>query len=199
MAGSEGARPHTGRMRNPQARRAVLDAVIGSANEAGLPSIDTIAERAGVGRQTIYRWWSSKSSLVLDAVVEAATSTAPNIRCDDARSDLERFVLHTFHSAGSPPLQQLLRQCVAEAVRDNEAALALQRFAAERRAILRGIIDRGVEDGDFQFRADADLLVEQVYGLLWYRLLMNNAPINSDAGRLIVDQLLLQLVPRSAR
>jgi hypothetical protein len=113
----------------------------------------------------------SRSSLVLDAVVEAATSTAASIRSEDARSDLERFVVHTFRSAGSPPLRQLLRLCVAEAVRDNEADLALQRFAAERRAALRAIIDRGVESGDFQSRADADLLVEQVYGLLWYRLL----------------------------
>src|SRR6201995_2352035 len=59
--GKAASRPHTGRRRNEAARAAILTATVDLLRDRGLDSltIDAIAQAAGVGRQTIYRWWPS--------------------------------------------------------------------------------------------------------------------------------------------
>ncbi|WP_156766937.1 TetR/AcrR family transcriptional regulator, partial [Mycobacterium sp. E796] len=66
-------RPHTGNRRNDAAERAILQAAAELLADGGGPiSVDAIAERAGVGKQTIYRWWPSKSAVLLDAMIHRA-------------------------------------------------------------------------------------------------------------------------------
>ncbi len=65
--------PHTGRRRNAAARDAILDAtfeLLRARGAAGV-TIDAIAEAAGVGRQTIYRWWPARGAVVAEAMVAA--------------------------------------------------------------------------------------------------------------------------------
>src|SRR5258708_37431907 len=71
-------RPHTGRRRNPAARDAILDATFDllRAQGAGGVTIDAIAEAAGVGRQTIYRWWPTKGAVVAEAMTRGARAIA---------------------------------------------------------------------------------------------------------------------------
>jgi AcrR family transcriptional regulator len=56
-------RPHTGRRRNDAARDAILDAAFRLLSTPGREgvTIEAIAAEAGVGRQTIYRWWPTKA------------------------------------------------------------------------------------------------------------------------------------------
>src|ERR1700756_5092795 len=72
-------RPHTGSRRNDAAQRAILDAVaeVLGAGHGALITVAAIAERAGVGKQTIYRWWPSKSAVLLDAMIRRAEEVAP--------------------------------------------------------------------------------------------------------------------------
>jgi AcrR family transcriptional regulator len=60
-----------GRPRSERARRAVLEAVDDLLVEQGYAAMTMkgIAERAGVGRQTVYRWWSTKAEILLEACV----------------------------------------------------------------------------------------------------------------------------------
>jgi AcrR family transcriptional regulator len=62
----------SGRPRSEQARRAVLHAVDDMLVEMGYAAMTMkgIAERAGVGRQTVYRWWSTKAEILLEACIE---------------------------------------------------------------------------------------------------------------------------------
>ena len=63
-------RLRTGRVRNEQARRDILDAALALArHDLGGTTVDSIAVRAGVGKQTIYRWWPSKWAVILDALL----------------------------------------------------------------------------------------------------------------------------------
>lgn len=61
-----------GRPRSEPARRAVLHAVDDMLVEVGYAAMTMkgIAERAGVGRQTVYRWWSGKAEILLEACTE---------------------------------------------------------------------------------------------------------------------------------
>jgi AcrR family transcriptional regulator len=58
-----------GRPRDAGAREAILDATLELLAERGFhaTTMDSIAERAGVGKNTIYRRWSAKDDLIIDA------------------------------------------------------------------------------------------------------------------------------------
>ena len=60
-------------LRNEQSRRAILDASMSMICELGYDkiSIEAIARRAGVSKQTIYRWWPSKGAVILEAATES--------------------------------------------------------------------------------------------------------------------------------
>src|SRR5437899_12567871 len=59
-----------GRPRSVQSHQAILEATLEIFAEEGLQglSIEAIAERAGVGKTTIYRRWSSKEDVIKDAL-----------------------------------------------------------------------------------------------------------------------------------
>ncbi|MFF0375846.1 TetR/AcrR family transcriptional regulator [Actinoplanes missouriensis] len=65
-----GARPGAGRKRDPQAHAAVLTAAEELLNEIGYHRVtmERIAERSGVAKMTLYRWWPNKAAVVTDAV-----------------------------------------------------------------------------------------------------------------------------------
>jgi AcrR family transcriptional regulator len=58
-----------GRPRSEEVRTAVLNAVDDLVVEIGYAAITmkNIAERAGVSRQTVYRWWSTKAEILFEA------------------------------------------------------------------------------------------------------------------------------------
>ena len=71
-------RSHTGRRRNEAAQEAILDATFRLLSHPGeAVTIDAIAAEAGVGRQTIYRWWPSKGAVVADALARHAQVVVP--------------------------------------------------------------------------------------------------------------------------
>ena len=64
--------------RSEKSRRAIYDAALALVAEVGYPktTIEGIAARAGVGKQTIYRWWSSKADVLLEAFLDLSEQAA---------------------------------------------------------------------------------------------------------------------------
>ncbi|RJL36081.1 TetR/AcrR family transcriptional regulator [Bailinhaonella thermotolerans] len=194
MADDQGRRAHTGRRRNEEAARAILRAareLLERGDGAGV-SVDAIAAAAGVGKQTIYRWWPSKSDLLLDALVEGARGLAPAPDEGDLGSDLAAFLTATFRGARDPAVAAALRQVAAEAQRDPRAAGLLRSFTEDRRRVLRGLLERAAARGELSPAADLDLLVDQAYGVLWYRLLIGHAPLTEAAAAALAAALARQ-------
>jgi AcrR family transcriptional regulator len=68
-----------GRPRSEEARLAILGAAVALVGEGGsaLATMDAIARRAGVSKQTVYRWWSSPAEIMMEALNEGAAHIAP--------------------------------------------------------------------------------------------------------------------------
>jgi len=187
-------RPHTGRRRNEAARQSILDAAAELLSRANFSAVtvNTIADAAGVGRQTIYRWWPSKGAVLLDAMVERARREAPLHAADTRLEELESFLIATFASVSEPATAALLRTGMAEAMRDPEAASALRKFTAHRRAILIDILARARASGELPGHTDLGLIADQAYGLLWYRVLLGEAELSAEVGRELAHALIRQ-------
>jgi AcrR family transcriptional regulator len=184
-------RPHTGRRRNEVARDAILDAAFRllSSPAAEVMTIDAIAAEAGVGRQTIYRWWPSKGAVVADALVRHAGFAVPERDTGSFTGDLAAFFTDSFAGLENEGYADRLRQIVAEAQHDEHVARVLGDFTAVRRAALRALLERGAAAGELTADADLDMLVDMAYGVLYYRLLVRHAPLDAQAARSLAAEL----------
>ena len=184
-------RPHTGRRRNDAARDAILDAAFRllSGPEADELTIEAIAAEAGVGRQTIYRWWPSKGAVLADALIRHARVVVPERDTGTFAGDLAAFLTDSFAGLAEQGYAARLRQIVAVAQQDEHVARLLADFTAVRRAALRALLKRGRDAGELSQDANLDMLVDMAYGVLYYRLLVGHAPLDEKAARSLAAEL----------
>jgi AcrR family transcriptional regulator len=144
-------------------------------------TIEGIAARAGVGKQTIYRWWPSKADVVLDGLLDLAQTRIAVPDEGSLAADLSAFLSDTFRQRGQRPV---LAGLMAQALLDPVFAAAFRdRFLFGRRAALREVLDRAIARGEIAADVDPELLIDVVYGVLWYRVLLDHAPLDEEAGR----------------
>lgn len=170
----------------------MIDAVLALAAErdAGAITMDAIARRAGVSKDTLYRWWRSRTEVVLEALAERGQETIAVPDRGSLQADLAAFLRATAASA-TPTTQGLLRSIASEAGRDEHtAAVARERFVDLRRSALRAVLSRAAERGELD-RARIELLIDLIYGSLWYRIVFAIGPID-DAW---ADGVVQALVP----
>jgi AcrR family transcriptional regulator len=146
-------------------------------------TIEGIAAKAGVGKQTIYRWWPSKAAVVLEAFTARAESDVPVPDTGNLKADLERFLGTTFeklsHESGP-----IVRALMSEALLDREFGDALREiFIAKRRQALHEIFYHAVQRGDVCENIDFEVVIDLIYGPMWYRLLNAHAPLNTQFAR----------------
>src|SRR5882762_10995912 len=93
----EPRRPRSGNQRDEGARMAVLHAADDLLVEHGFGAltVEAIARRAGVAKQTIYRWWPSKVEILLDTLIEDSTKTIP-VPAEQPTAAAIRGYLHGF-------------------------------------------------------------------------------------------------------
>jgi AcrR family transcriptional regulator len=169
-----------GRPRSEAARRAILAAATALVDEHGYGAItmEGIARRANVSKQTLYKWWPSPAAMVLEALNDGASRIAPFVETGDFEFDLRTFVRRSVLGARGT-VARLLASLMAEAQRDASFAESFRSgFLAERRAVLEQLLDRARSRGELNPDVDIDFLAELCFAALWYRLLAASGPIN---------------------
>jgi AcrR family transcriptional regulator len=150
--------PQAGRPRDPRSYRALIDAVLDEVSAgstlSGL-SLVTIANRAGVSRNSLYRRWKTKDALYLD-VLAAVNRPLPDVTGASTREDVTRLLSVLIERVLDRRASSMLRALNAEA---NAFPELHRRYFAEivapRRKAFLEVLRRGVESGEL--RADADL------------------------------------------
>jgi AcrR family transcriptional regulator len=163
----------------------IIDAAIRLLAEHGYEgfAIERLAKEAGVGKQTVYRWWPSKAAVIAEAVGARAENTIPIPDTGDLLGDLTEFFETTFAQAEDGRTLPLLKQMMVVALQDPQAAQSFGEFLERRRNELRALLERGVEHGALSEAADLDFLTDLAYGLLWYRGLIGHRPLDDDAAQ----------------
>src|SRR2546430_4563797 len=158
--------------RNERAHDAVLKAAYELRLELGTKhlTIERIAARAGVGKQTIYRWWPSKAAVLLDAWLEVTSVVNPLPDTGDIAADLKSHlgtIIATFHD---PKLGPQLRGLVAESQHSEEfAAQVLERLIAPRYALVHERLRSAQQQGQLRDDVDVEIAAEILYGPVYHR------------------------------
>jgi AcrR family transcriptional regulator len=180
-AGSSSATARPGRKRSEASRQAILAAAAELTAELGYGAltVEKIAQRAGAGKQTIYRWWPSKADVVMDALAAKADLQVRVPEGDSLAADLRAALRGSFALARRPEVTDLLRALMAEAQIDPEFAARFRaQFLHRRRRALRVIFDRAAARGDLPPAVPVDTLLDVVLGTLWYRVMAVPAPLD---------------------
>ncbi|WP_242902777.1 TetR/AcrR family transcriptional regulator [Actinomadura terrae] len=183
--------------RSERSRRAILDAALELVRERGLAkmTVEEIAKRAGVGKQTIYRWWGSKAAVLQEALNERVNSTTDFPYTGDVRADLHTqmsAVATLFNSSEFAPYAGL----IAAAQEDPELAASLRENMIEPRVrACEERLRRGQEEGQIRGDFDIDTVVEMLYGPLYYRLLLHTRPPSAEQVSEILDVAFTGLSP----
>ncbi|MEL6893269.1 MAG: TetR/AcrR family transcriptional regulator [Actinomycetota bacterium] len=180
-----------GRTRDDEAERRVLDAafdLVGS-RPPGDVGINDIAEAANVAKQTIYRWWPSRTAVILDALVIGTMKETPFRETDDIRADFEahlRTVIRLFNS----PTGRIVREMLAEAQTDEAIANEFRdRFWQPRRDLSHARLVRGIELGQIRSDLDHEIVLDAIYGPLWTRLTIGHLPLSPADAKRITDAI----------
>jgi AcrR family transcriptional regulator len=182
--------------RSEAARQAVLAAVDDLLVEVGFAAltVEGIAARAGVAKQTIYRWWPSKVDILLEAVGDdLAQHLTPPDRGDlrrELRGQLRRlaaFLTRTDPGAVLRALVGAAQHDAALAARLRDGCLAEQRardLLPLRRAVARGELPAGT---------DLELALDRLVGPVHYRVLVTGAPVGPRFTDGLVDRFLAEI------
>ena len=184
-------RPRPGRPRNEGCDRAIEAAALDLLVEEGFAgmSIEGVAARAGVGKATIYRRWPTKEDLVLDAVVRKCREHVVSPDTGSVRADVLEMLQALIRKFQRDGL--VMRAFAAEQSHHPQLGRAFRSmFLAERRAAMRGILERGVARGELPADSDLDLLVDVGSALMWHRFAITDSPLDDDLPQRIVDQFL---------
>jgi len=183
------AGPRPGRPRSEQSRTAVLRATSELLHEVGLRGMTTeqIASRSGASKATIYKWWSNKYSVAVDAFLSEMMAESADPDTGSTRDDLRAVLagLMHFYTGASG---RVFAQLVGEAQRDPLIQAELRdRLVVSRRELVRAIWDRGVARGELRPDVDPEAAVDLVIGPALYRLLLGHAPLDDAAADSIID------------
>ena len=167
------ANPSDPSRRSEHSRRAILEASLALVGEVGYDnvSIEAIARRACVGKQTIYRWWPSKGAVMLEAATQSLDPVVAFPDTGDIVADLRvqlLGILEVITTTGFGPAYRgviaagqsdsgLLRAVFDQVIAPNVTAFSARLAAARER-------------GEIRADADVQTLRDVLYGVIEYRM-----------------------------
>jgi AcrR family transcriptional regulator len=165
-----------GRPRSERATAAVLEATRDLLREVGYEKLtmDGIAARAGVSKMTIYRWWSTKSAIVAEAVLSGTIAVAPMSipTSDDLRADLGAWLATTVGTPTPPELEALALGMAAAATGDIQSGAELYtRFTGVNREALLNRLQRAAAEGEIAADRDLGTAADALFGVILFRLI----------------------------
>jgi AcrR family transcriptional regulator len=182
-----------GRRRSERSHEAIVRATQELLVEAGYRgvTIEGVAARAGVGKQTIYRWWPSRAALVLEAYLAGSEAVAPPPEHGSVREDVRALVLWLADVLAQPIGGRVVAGLVGDFQHDADLAEGFHRdVVPTRRRAMLAALERGRERGEIGPDADLEVAVDTLHGAVFYRLLLSGEPLDEAFAARVTDQVL---------
>ncbi|MFV2084774.1 TetR/AcrR family transcriptional regulator [Micromonospora sp. LOL_021] len=184
--------------RSEQSRRAILAAALALLTEQGYAAVtvEAIAARAGVGKQTIYRWWRGKGGVILDALTDNLPEVLALPDTGDLRADLREVLRATVAEFADPRLSATTRAITIETLADEELAdQARDRLLRPQLDMVHTRLEAARDAGQVRPDAPLDQVVELLFGPLYHRWLLRTGPLTDEYADSIVDLVVAAVTP----
>ncbi|MDH6224484.1 AcrR family transcriptional regulator [Streptomyces sp. MJP52] len=198
-AAGRSGRPGRGRRPAAEVRAAVLAAAGDLLLRDGLRALtfDRVAKEAGVSRTTLHRWWPSPGALAAEAYFARSRPVLDFPDTGDLRADLitqlRAFVRWLKDEGAERPVAEL----VGAAQTDPDVARAWsENYALPRRELARERLRVAQRQGRLRADADLDIVVDQLWGACYHRLLVLGTPFDASLVPRLVDHALHGAAPR---
>lgn len=176
--GETAGRRGRGRPRDPAADAAILRAALELFIDGGVEgtSMQAVAQRAGVGKLTVYRRWSSKEELLAQAI-ETARGDIPEPPVDEMADTpvtelVERALPAAAEALAAPDFRAMVARIFGSAV-SHPALMSTywENYIQPRRRTTRALLERTIQEGTLAAHTDLDVLTDMMVGAVLYRVL----------------------------
>jgi AcrR family transcriptional regulator len=170
---SENSQKTPGRPRSIKSHQAMLKAALELLGEVGFEnmSVEAISARAGVGKTTIYRRYSSKEELVADAI----ESIRQDIVIPDTGNlydDLDELIENAAQITLSPLGRQTVAMIISSAASNAQfAQIYWTKYLQPRQEAFAKVIERAKVRNEIQVDVDPDLIFDSMSGIMLYALI----------------------------
>ncbi|MFD5750722.1 TetR/AcrR family transcriptional regulator C-terminal ligand-binding domain-containing protein [Streptomyces sp. NPDC127033] len=199
MSQNTAARRGRGRRPAAEVRAGVLAAAGHILLAEGLRAVtfDRVATEAGSSKMTLYKWWPSPGALAAEAYFTQSDRTLQFPDTGDLRTDLitqlSSFIRWLDEGAAKP-----VSELVGASQTDPDVAHSWSNsYALPRRELARVRLRTAQEQGQLRQDADLDIIVDQLWGACYHRLLVLKVPFDDTLAERLVDQALRGATPHT--
>jgi AcrR family transcriptional regulator len=181
----------TNKRRSAQSHAAILDATVKLLGSTGYVdfSIEKVASEAGVGKQTIYRWWSSRADLVLEVWQDRLLPPLAPYDGGSLRDFLEDSLFTFGQQMSRIDCKQAAICVLAEAHRDPMLYKKMEQAVyAPRIELIAEAFNRSRGTGELADHIDPSLAIDSLYGAVWYKILLRSDTVTRPYIKKLIDQ-----------
>lgn len=186
--------PERGRRRSERSHQAIIAATQELLVEVGYRelTIEGVAARAGVGKQTIYRWWPSRAALALEAYLAGSDAVLqPRLDGRPAQEDVRELLDWLVAVLVEPIGGRVVAGLIADLQHDPDLAERFHRdVVPERRRAMLEALAQGRQRGEIRADADIELAIDALHGAVIYRLLLSGEPLDAGFTERLAHQVL---------
>ena len=164
-------------------------------NGFGAVTVEKIAERAGVSKATIYKWWPNKAAVVMDGFLNATNVKLPipdtGSTIDDMFIQVNNFVEFLMSRKGN-----VIAEIIAEGQFDAKLAdIYRKAYFKPRRSISKQILERGISRGELRKDLNIELSIDLIWGPVFYRLLITGEVLDDIFVRNLINYVFEGIKP----
>ncbi|WP_331719332.1 TetR/AcrR family transcriptional regulator [Streptomyces sp. NBC_00158] len=176
----------------PRRRAEIFTATLDMLGSLGFDSltIEGVAQRSGVNKTTIYRWWSSKSELLRDALLHSHVLRFDPADTGSLRGDLTAIAEQVQQLLDDEHRRTIVEAALVGAVRHQAMRDLVVSFLDDRFGRHQPVFERAVARGDLPPDADPAPLVDALAGALWMRILVRRDAVADTYTRDLVGILM---------
>ena len=181
-----------GRPRNTVAREAMLRAAAQLIEQGGIGAVtmEAVALRAGVGNPTVYRNWPNREALAMAALLATADLNTTVRQTVSALDDLKRQLRKVARVFTSPQGRNAALMA-ASADSDSELSKAFRNQVMQAsREEGRALLVRATAEGEIRLGFPIEVVLDMIYGPVFYRLMMGHAPVGEQFTAELLEQVL---------
>lgn len=187
-----------GRRPAAEVRSEVLDAAGELLLEGGMGgfTFESVSAASGASRTTLHKWWPSKGALALEAYFHAVEQQLAFPDTGDIAADLTTQLRAFARLVGTTRAGQVIGELIGQAQSDPDLSAAFRAtYSRPRRDLAIEAVARAQERGQVREEVDPEIVVDQLWGACYHRLLIPDLPVTEEFATALVDTLVRGLRP----